>query len=283
MVIIVEDGTGLSNANSYVSVADATTYFTDRGEEFEPVSQATGKFTMRVNPSNLDSLAIGSITYVFKTALASAYDVKIGATVDDTRNNLVKAIGLSGTFGTEYATGTIVHKKVMAVANGLDVELTAVDKGTTGNLTVTWSGSANNEAFSLEGGLDDLSIAVLNATTFIDKKFGRRWVGIRANETQALDWPRSSASDPDGYVLGDNVIPVDVIVATIEASKLALTEDLLQSYAAEDTGQVTSESVSVGPISISQSFAGPRSLTRYFYDLERILSKWVTNSGVERA
>ena len=30
--IIVEDGTGISNANSYVTLAEATTYFANKGE-----------------------------------------------------------------------------------------------------------------------------------------------------------------------------------------------------------------------------------------------------------
>lgn len=40
MTIIVEDGTGLSNANAYVSVADVSSYATDRGLTFAGATAA---------------------------------------------------------------------------------------------------------------------------------------------------------------------------------------------------------------------------------------------------
>lgn len=36
MPLVVEDGTGIANANSYISIADADTYFNDRGNETWP-------------------------------------------------------------------------------------------------------------------------------------------------------------------------------------------------------------------------------------------------------
>ena len=48
MALVVEDGTGLSNANAYVSVAEVTTYAGDRGLTFttgNPAEQAITKTT----------------------------------------------------------------------------------------------------------------------------------------------------------------------------------------------------------------------------------------------
>ena len=41
MAFIVEDGTGLSNATSYLSVANFKTYHTDRGNDFAPYSDTS--------------------------------------------------------------------------------------------------------------------------------------------------------------------------------------------------------------------------------------------------
>lgn len=67
---------------------------------------------------NGDTVTIGSTTYTFKTTLASAYDVKIGATNTESLENLMAAINDSGTEGTNYGTGTVAHTKVEGISVG---------------------------------------------------------------------------------------------------------------------------------------------------------------------
>lgn len=43
--------------------------------------------------------------------------------------------------------------------------------------------------------------AIIRASDYIDKRFGRRFVGIRSQKNQGLEWPRTDAFDDDGFVL----------------------------------------------------------------------------------
>lgn len=43
--------------------------------------------------------------------------------------------------------------------------------------------------------------AIIRATEFVDKRFGRRFRGMRKSKDQGLEWPRLSAFDDDGFLL----------------------------------------------------------------------------------
>ena len=71
-----------------------------------PGTSAVGDIRGDVNPSNGDSILIGTVSqyleYRFKNSLSTLGDVKIGATIHDTMFNLNAAINASGTPGVEY-------------------------------------------------------------------------------------------------------------------------------------------------------------------------------------
>ena len=77
-----------------------------------------GDITALVNPADGDTLTIGLVgftqAYRFKNTLASAYDVKIGATASDTMANLKAALNADGTPGTEYYAGTLANPYLSA-------------------------------------------------------------------------------------------------------------------------------------------------------------------------
>jgi len=54
-----------------------------------------------------------------------------------------------------------------------------------------------------EGTWSDTEIqsGIINATDYVDKRFGRRFRGWRSTKTQALEWPRTDAYDDDDYLL----------------------------------------------------------------------------------
>jgi hypothetical protein len=58
MSLIVEDGTGLTNADSYISVADATTYLTNfgSGDAWSAIDPATQEVLLRKSTRDLDTL-----------------------------------------------------------------------------------------------------------------------------------------------------------------------------------------------------------------------------------
>ena len=59
--------------------------------------------------------------------------------------------------------------------------------------------------------------AIVRATFYIDKRFGRRFVGVRSTKGQGLEWPRLSAFDQDGFLLSDvDAIPRQLLRACAE-------------------------------------------------------------------
>lgn len=89
---------------------------------------AVGDVTGLTNPTDGDTLTIGltgyTVVYRFKNTLAAAYDVKIGATVQDTMDNLKKAINADGVAGTNYYAGTLANPYLSATVSTSVVTLT---------------------------------------------------------------------------------------------------------------------------------------------------------------
>ena len=81
--------------------------------------------------------------------------------------------------------------------------------------------------------------ALICATQYLDNKYHNRWRGLRANETQALDWPRSYVEDDDEYTLLSTTMPQKLKDACAElAVRVVLGDDLLG--AVTSPGAVTS-------------------------------------------
>jgi len=66
------------------------------------------------NSPDGSKVTIGGQVYRFKSAMAAAFDVQIGATSLATMQNLYLAIGATGTIGTNYYTGTTANANVKA-------------------------------------------------------------------------------------------------------------------------------------------------------------------------
>ena len=74
--------------------------------------------------------------------------------------------------------------------------------------------------------------ALVFATRLVDAEF--RFKGVKANTTQALQWPRSDCRDPDGddYLASDAVTSA-VVQATCEMARELLVKDRTAAYAGE--------------------------------------------------
>lgn len=69
--------------------------------------------------------------------------------------------------------------------------------------------------------------ALVRATDYIDKRFGRKFRGSKIGNTQALEWPRSGATDNDGFSLGSASIPAQLKKATAEYAMRAYLVNVL--------------------------------------------------------
>ena len=176
MALIIEDGTGVANANALDSVANVTTYLTTRNREdesdwsgastpekeagivtatstleqlysecyfgqreFLDVSAARGTLTLTGQPTDTETVVLGSITYTFNTVLGGANSVLIGASVEASIDNLVGAVLASAALaGVSHGVGTVANTDATAEAGIDDTMLAeAILKGTAGNAIVS--------------------------------------------------------------------------------------------------------------------------------------------------
>lgn len=111
--------------------------------------------------------------------------------------------------------------------------------------------------------------AIIRASDYIDKRFGRQFRGVRLTKDQGLEWPRVDAFDNDGFLLsGGDDVPRQIEKATAEyalrtamcgvlspdAPKPVPGQDLTDSDCATSrtsqgaSGQITRTKDKVGPL-----------------------------------
>lgn len=122
-------------------------------------------------------------------------------------------------------------------------------------------------------------IALRKATAYLDQVYSDSWIGNRKTAEQALDWPRVYAYDTDGYLIDDDVVPIQVKKATYEAALRVIQGLLLTPDITSSESDITFEKVQVGPISIAQSFQGGKSEAVTFPVIAKILNKVTNGSG----
>lgn len=105
------------------------------------------------------------------------------------------------------------------------------------------------EAWS-DGSTAEKESALRRATTFIDGRYGGRFSGTRANgRVQALLWPRSGATDVEGWAIEG--LPLELVRATAEAAlrELASPGSLSPDIAVTSAGgAVIRTKVVAGPV-----------------------------------
>lgn len=80
--------------------------------------------------------------------------------------------------------------------------------------------------------VDDVNVALLVASEWLDGAFGYRWPGYKVGDRQqqTRDWPRSWVQDREGYPVDANTVPTEIENATYEAALRHLQdESVLQS------------------------------------------------------
>jgi hypothetical protein len=122
---------------------------------------SVGIFTITINILNTETVTIDGKVYTWLTALVPGDgNVLIGATAEDSLDNLVAAINLDPAgSGITYAADTTLHPTVSAADGaGLTVDVTAKFTGTAGDAITTTEGIVSGGAVwggaTLSGGAD---------------------------------------------------------------------------------------------------------------------------------
>lgn len=126
-------------------------------------------YTLAANPTAADTVTIDGVVYTYRASVATtANEVLIGATLTDTRNNLVAAITGGAGAGTTYGSATVANPRVSAAASSTNaVTATARAKGTNGNAIAVAEAGAQTSwaggAVALTGGVDPTAAEAIPA------------------------------------------------------------------------------------------------------------------------
>lgn len=136
---------------------------------------------------------------------------------------------------------------------------------------VAWSGAT----------VPDKENALRQATTYIDQTYARQFKGSRAKQEQALRWPRVGAIDVDGFVISGNEIPSALKRATAELA--AEIVGGTSPYVTETSpGETAAESITVGPISISETAVGGKGQQPLFTKVAALLSDLIEEANIRK-
>lgn len=140
------------------------------------------------------------------------------------------------------------------------VETGAVVAGANAYMTVaqyrTHHTDRGRAALSTDAGQSDVLVqaAIVRATDYIDKRFGRRFRGTKQQASQPLEFPRFDMWDEDGYLMDE--MPAQLLKATAEYAWLATQQTTdLAPVPDGTTGTVEETTEKVGPISTTVKFA----------------------------
>lgn len=136
-----------------------------------------------------------------------------------------------------------------------------VDRG-----NATWAALTN----------DAKQVALVQATSYVDAV--NNFIGSRNTSTQALQWPRASAYDPDGYVYEG--IPTRLVQAVAEYALRASESELAPDLTYSATGVLTMEKSQVGPVLEEKRYSDqrPPSIRQYPF-ADALLSPLVVPRG----
>lgn len=96
--------------------------------------------------------------------------------------------------------------------------------------------------------------ALISATAMLDRQ---EWVGSKTGDPQALDWPRTGVSDPEGVAVDSATVPQFIKDATCELA-LALIQDLRVQTNADTSKNIKSLKAGPAEIHYFKGKTGPR-------------------------
>lgn len=213
----VAEGETVTIGNFVIEVDTDDSYTTGRiriNLSGSNAAAAAGTLTSTgVNVTDGDTVTLGAVTYRFKDTMAQANDVKRGSDAATTLANLKKAINATGTAGTEYFAGTVVHPTIIAGAiTSTTLAVAARVKGTAGNSLASTETAATLSfgAAALAGGVDATAAEFTDAFVLAVNGASTGW---RATELAG------------NYVFVQEATPVGVNASTAFTETLAGTNN----------------------------------------------------------
>lgn len=181
---------------------------------------ATGILQIVGQPADTNTVVIDGKTYTYQTILTNVDgNVQIGGTSALSRANLVAAINLTGTPGTDYALATTIHPTVNATDSNPNMTVNYNQAGEIGNGASTtetvagWSWVAP----TMNGGTNDIPATLINLRYAIE-------LGAGAGTAYAAAMTLHPTVEYTGGVHASNVIPVQAKTSGTAGDLIATTE-----------------------------------------------------------
>lgn len=262
MALIVEPGTGLINADSYMTIAEADTYHLKHGNPSAWTdAKAIVDLIISAQPSDGDTFTIGTKTFTLQAALTNADgNILINTDIEITKKNIVDSIN-GNTSNIEIAPLTTSHPDVESTGFvGTLINVTALIGGIAGNLIVSTSTFTDNtntfSTVTLIGGSDDKELALRLGTQYLDNKYTLRWIGHQQNRDQSLDWPRNAAQKRNGFHVDASTVPTELKDALAEMALKSISGTDIFDIDETTTGAIKSFTNKVSVLSQSKTFVG---------------------------
>lgn len=123
-----------------------------------------------------------------------------------------------------------------------------------------------------------VNAALIKATDYVDKRFGKKFRGFRQRKDQALEWPRLDAFDNDGYVLSGTeddvprqlkkaiseyallVLQLERDLAPVPQPEFPILDPDTGTVTAAGSGSVVGKREKVGPIEDETKYSNSQTL-----------------------
>jgi len=286
VVVTLEDGSGVLNANSYATVAGFKTYQQNRGVDISAMTDpmigqclvratdyidtrwglkllgqrqysaltSRSAFTLTDQPANDETVTVGSAVATFKTTLtdpAVDTEVEIGDTLIETLNNLAAALTAADADQAEddqVVSGFLIADPDVAILMCYVVR--------DGVATTTTASNGSFDTATSEG---------------------------YSGRPQVLEFPRLYLYDKAGILVDG--IPIKLKEATYEYGFRAYSTALAPDLTTDASGlRVTGTEKKVGPIVTKVQFAEQTiaTITKPYPAADRLLQEYVSTGGVIR-
>ena len=124
----------------------------------------------------------------------------------------------------------------------------------------------------------DAEQSLISASQMLD--WYMSWDGIRAAETQIMEWPRANVYDNSGFLIDSTIIPVRIKQAVFELALFSLSEDRLADKDMDGFAEMK-----VGPLSLKSDASHTKSSKKRAIPkhVRLMLSDFVTTGRLIRA
>lgn len=134
----------------------------------------------------------------------------------------------------------------------------------------TYHEDRNNTSWA-EADNADKEAALIKATQYLVLTYYGMWSGERVNRLQSLPWPRFDAFDADGFDYPSTIVPEPLKNATAELALRVIDGDENLVVDVDTSGEITAESVKVGPIAVSEKYASVKGQQKRY----TVVEQWV--------